>query len=388
MPAHPDIVSAQLLGRRFRLQTAPGLFSADRIDDGTRLLLENLPESAPGTVLDLGCGYGPLGLPVAAVHSQASVVLVDRDLLAVEMAKHNGAAAHLANVNCKPSLGYRDVGDERFDWILCNVPARIGAPAIRYLLGAGAARLAPGGALRVVVIRDLAPIVEEVGRSEGWRIEAVGAGARHRVFSTGPIVPALWDHEAIYTRDVVDLPTENEPLTLERPADISEDPSHLAQGLPLLIECLPRRTAGRALVWRGGYGAAAVCLARRGAEVTAGDRDLLATTFTRRNATRNGVELTTRDALWPNHVGSGRTQLVVCETPTAAGAESIQREVVELIRLLSPGGQLLWLALSKVLKDALPAVVTATRASGGLLAARGPWSVAQLRPPAGRRSDP
>src|SRR4051812_6838423 len=61
-------VAAELLGRRFRFQTAPGLFSTDRIDDGTRLLLAHLPETAPATVLDVGCGYGALGLPVAARH--------------------------------------------------------------------------------------------------------------------------------------------------------------------------------------------------------------------------------------------------------------------------------------------------------------------------------
>src|SRR5438552_4053498 len=101
-----SLVPAELLGRTFRFTTAPGLFSADRVDDGTRLLLDHLPTGVPSSVLDLGCGYGALGLPVAAKFDGARVVLVDRDTLAVEFSRRNAEAHRLSNVVTLPSLGY------------------------------------------------------------------------------------------------------------------------------------------------------------------------------------------------------------------------------------------------------------------------------------------
>jgi hypothetical protein len=97
------------------------------------------------------------------------------------------------------------------------------------------------------------------------------------------------DLEAIYVRDTVRVGA----LSLTRPQDISEDPAHARDGLPLLLDLLPRQPGARALIWRGGYGGAAVTLAGRGAEVIAADPDLLATTFTRRNAAAAGRTVVT-----------------------------------------------------------------------------------------------
>jgi ribosomal protein L11 methylase PrmA len=374
-------VSARLLGRRFRFVTAPGLFSAERIDDGTRLLLEHLPQTAPASVLDVGCGYGALGLPIASRFPDAAVLGVDRDLLAVETALGNAGLATLTNVRGQGSLGYRDIGDVRFDWIVCNVPARIGAEAIRYLLGAGATRLSTSGELRVVVINDLVPTVDRIRDAEKWDIHQVAAGSRHTVFRLGSASPVPLDHEGIYARDRVEIPARGETSQLERPHDISEDPTHRMDALPLLLDCLPRQHRGGALVWRGGYGAAAIGLARAGARVVAADRDLLATTWTRRNALARGVSVETRDVLWPSASAPGPVSLAVCELSAAAGLASAQREVVEVLSLVSRGGTLLWLGLSKPLKQVLPRVIEQCAVSGHVLASRGSWSVAQLRVP-------
>src|SRR5262249_42603871 len=65
------------------------VFSSQRIDEGTLLLLRHLPEGQPSSFLDLGCGYGALGLPVAARWPAARALLIDRDLLAVAGSAHN-----------------------------------------------------------------------------------------------------------------------------------------------------------------------------------------------------------------------------------------------------------------------------------------------------------
>ncbi|HMC34905.1 MAG TPA: methyltransferase, partial [Myxococcales bacterium] len=100
------------------------VFSSQAIDEGTLLLLQNLPAGEPRSVLDLGCGYGALGLPIAARWPSARCVLIDRDLLAVAAAAHNARALGLRNAEARPGLGYREVAGERFDWVVCNVPAR------------------------------------------------------------------------------------------------------------------------------------------------------------------------------------------------------------------------------------------------------------------------
>src|SRR5207302_4151649 len=157
-------------------------------------------------------------LPIAARWPQSRVLLVDRDLLAVAASAHNARALELENVEVRPGLGYRGLTG-RFDWVLCNVPARIGERAIRYLLQG-----APGGRVRAVVIRDLAPIVERFGKR-------VARGPRHDVFEVEPAgVP---DEDAVYARDQVEFLG----LRLDRPHDVSEDPSHFGM-LSLLADSL------------------------------------------------------------------------------------------------------------------------------------------------------
>jgi len=119
------------LGQTLALDVPWDVFASQGIDDGTLLLLQHLPEGEPASLLDLGCGYGALGLPVAARWPSARCLLVDRDLLAVAASAHNAAALGLFNAEVRPGLGYRELAGERFDWVLCNVPARIGPRAIR-----------------------------------------------------------------------------------------------------------------------------------------------------------------------------------------------------------------------------------------------------------------
>jgi 16S rRNA G1207 methylase RsmC len=376
MTSHPSI-RAVLLGRPFSFTTALGLFSTLRVDDGTKLLLEHLPPTPPKTVLDLGCGYGALGLPIAAAHPDARFVLVDRDLLAVEMSGKNAVAHGLTNVTARGSLGYRDIGDERFDWVLCNVPARIGDEAIAYILGAGAARLNNSGELRVVVIRDLGPVVERIAKERGWKVDRIADGERHIIYRTTASSAAAFDHESIYARDIAQLP-ETPPL--ERPHDISEDPGHLREGLPLLLECLPKKPPAEALVWRGGYGAAAITLASRGAQVTAADKDLLATTFTRRNAARNGRTITTIDTLSPERLPVQRFPLVVGEIGSPAGMETTVEEIRAALARTTPKGTALWLGTTKLVKDWIESQATKEKWRLTKLASRGAYTVVQIRP--------
>ncbi|HEY3447229.1 MAG TPA: methyltransferase [Myxococcales bacterium] len=375
MPLIEHHFLAEALGQRLRLVAAAGLFSADRLDDGTLLLLQNLPSAtAPRTLLDLGCGCGGLGLPIAAAHPTAKLLLVDRDLLAVRYAQRNAREHGLNNVICAGSLGYRDVGSAPFDWILCNVPARIGRDAIAAFAKGGAARLQSGGELRFVVIRDLGPVVAEVLAAQGLEGRRAAQSARHEVWAIAPrdgaCAPA--EDDTIYLRDRVKVGD----LELDRPADISEDPGHQREGLPLLLSCLPSKPGARALVWRGGYGAVSRTLARRGAKVLAADRDLLALSFTGRNA-QGTVEL--RPAATLEELAEPPFDTAVAEVQPAFGDAGALQEWKALASRVRPGGTGVSLGPTRLVEAALRKGAADGHTK---LASHGGWTVVRLRVPA------
>ncbi len=334
------------LGLTLSLDVPWDVFSSQRIDEGTLLLLDHLPAGEPRSVLDLGCGYGALGLPVAARWPSARCLLIDRDLLAVAASAHNARALGLANVEVRPGLGYRGLEGERFDWVLCNVPARIGARAIRHLLEGGRAL---GAEVRAVVIRDLAEPVRALGL-EG--LAQVARGPRHDVFALPPAPARIaLEDEEVYERDE----TEFQGLRFSRPHDASEDPSHL-RGLALLAESLPRSTPERALVFRAGYGALPLHLKARfpKAEIAAQERDLLKAAFLRRNSRALGLPVSVREAVWPAEGQPGNFPLLLGELSAPAGPGVAARELREAADLLAPGGEALILASEKQEREWLP----------------------------------
>ena len=335
------------LGQTLALDVPWDLFASQGIDDGTLLLLQHLPDGEPRSVLDLGCGYGALGLPVAARWPQARCLLVDRDLLAVAASAHNAAALGLRNVESRPGLGYRDLAGEQFDWVLCNVPARIGPRATRYLLEGGRAL---GATTRVVVIRDLRPVLEGLGLAG---LRHLASGARHDIFELLPGVARLdLADEEIYARDQ----TQFMQLRLSRPHDASEDPAH-QRALAVLADSLPRAAPKRALVFRAGYGAVPLFLKSRfpQAEVTAQERDLLDAAFLRRNAQALGLPVLVRETLFPAQGLAARSfGLVVGELSSPAGPGVAARELKEAADLLLPGGEALILASEKQEREWFP----------------------------------
>lgn len=172
--------------RSLRFRVSQELFSSYQIDTGTRLLLKTVSELAVSNsvrkVLDLGCGYGPLGLALAAVEPGREVHLVDRDALAVEFTRSNAQLNGLSNVKVYGSLGYDDLPDSDFDLILCNIPGKIGRPAIGSLLLDARRFLQAEGIVAIVVVPPLAPFVDEtLNRPEITRLLRE-EGSEHVVF--------------------------------------------------------------------------------------------------------------------------------------------------------------------------------------------------------------
>ena len=150
----PGTVDLVLPDLHLRLETDSGVFSPGRLDPGTRVLLESVPEPPQqGDLLDLGCGYGPIALTMAKRAPEATVWAVDVNRRAVELCARNAASARLDKVR---SVHVDEVPpDVRFAAIWSNPAIRIGKAALHTMLTTWLGRLAPGGVAHLVVQKHL-----------------------------------------------------------------------------------------------------------------------------------------------------------------------------------------------------------------------------------------
>ena len=137
-------------GKRLRFVTDAGVFSRGELDPGTRLLLDALPEEMAGEVLDLGCGWGPIGISVKAVWPEVRVTMADVNLRALSLSREN-AAENGAEVACVESDGFAALAGRRFDAVITNPPIRAGKQVIYRMFADAAAHLKPGGSLYLVI---------------------------------------------------------------------------------------------------------------------------------------------------------------------------------------------------------------------------------------------
>lgn len=151
-----DIVfHTELRGKSLTFHSTWGIFSPREIDAGTALLLRYLTLSEQETVLDIGCGYGPIGLAIAA-DSQGEVHLVDKDFVAVDYANKNAQLNGLSDAKAYLSNGLSAVPkDLQFTTVVSNIPAKVGKEMLTILLNDVQQQLAPGGQFVVVTINGL-----------------------------------------------------------------------------------------------------------------------------------------------------------------------------------------------------------------------------------------
>ena len=150
------LFTAELKGQPMHFSSTWGLFSPKSIDEGTRLLLDHLSVSPHDDILDLGCGYGPIGLTLAKLAPHGQAHLVDKDYIAVAYAKKNAELNRLPNVKTYLSNGLSAVPPSQyFDIIVSNVPAKIGTELLQIFLHDAKDHLKPGGQLYIVTVSGL-----------------------------------------------------------------------------------------------------------------------------------------------------------------------------------------------------------------------------------------
>ncbi len=199
-PSDRRSVTLSLPDLELTLTTDRGVFSADRVDAGTRLLLQEAPRPTigPGTALDLGCGYGPIATALGRWAPETTVWAVDVNERAVALSAENAAAngadnVHVALVDENGEAVAPDDGapsteldNVRFDGIWSNPPIRIGKPALHAMLTRWLDRLTPQGRAWLVVQRHLgADSLAAWLQAEGWPTQRLVSRAGYRLLEVG-----------------------------------------------------------------------------------------------------------------------------------------------------------------------------------------------------------
>ncbi|MBO3749758.1 methyltransferase [Streptosporangiaceae bacterium NEAU-GS5] len=182
----PGSVTLALPDLHLRLETDRGMFSPDRVDAGTRILLETVPPPpADGDLLDLGCGYGPIALTMATRAPQATVWAVDVNRRALELCARNAATAALYKVRC--THADEVPGDVRFRAIWSNPAIRIGKAALHEMLLRWLGRLTPDGAAHLVVQKHLgSDSLQRWLEEQGFTAARAASRSAYRILKVTP----------------------------------------------------------------------------------------------------------------------------------------------------------------------------------------------------------
>ena len=177
-------VTASVWGHSLSLDSGSGVFAQGRVDVGTAVLFRETSAPAGGRVLDLGCGYGVIGLAIAAAVPGAMVTGVDVNERAVLLANENAAALGVADrftATIPPGVP----AGATYDELWSNPPIRIGKAALHELLLTWLPRLVPGGRAVLVVGKNLgADSLQRWLGEQGYPTERIASAKGFRVLET------------------------------------------------------------------------------------------------------------------------------------------------------------------------------------------------------------
>ncbi|RUM86271.1 MAG: methyltransferase [Candidatus Thioglobus sp.] len=175
-------IQTTLLGHDLTLKTRWGVFSPRAIDEGTLLLMKYLDIDEHDKCLDLGCGYGPIGLSVAKSCPQGEVHMVDKDFVAVELSNNNAKLNHIDNAKAYLSDAFLSVNkDNYFDQIISNVPAKVGREQLSIILYDAYDALKPGGKITFVTINGLRNFIKDNFKSVFGNYKKLKQGQKYTI---------------------------------------------------------------------------------------------------------------------------------------------------------------------------------------------------------------
>jgi len=145
------IIHTYLRGRSFEFLTASGVFSKKRVDLGTRVLIESMILPEKGYVLDVGCGYGAVGIVAASSNLDLHAVMVDVNKRAVWLTKQNIQLNNVSNAEVRRGYLYEPVKDLAFNCILSNPPVSAGVETVKTMISEAPKYMANKASFQMVV---------------------------------------------------------------------------------------------------------------------------------------------------------------------------------------------------------------------------------------------
>jgi len=181
-----DIVfETELRSHAMKFSSTWGLFSPREIDSGTDLLLKYIDITDNDHILDLGCGYGPIGITLAKEAKNGNVLMVDKDFVAVDYARRNIELNRLGNAQAMLSNGLAQIpADRKFTTVVSNIPAKVGKEMLSIFLHDIKQHLEPGGQFVVVTINGLRDYMKRTFNESFGNYEKVKQGRDYTISRT------------------------------------------------------------------------------------------------------------------------------------------------------------------------------------------------------------
>ena len=355
-PYYKKEVTLRIGGRGLVFRVSQTLFSSFGIDAGTEFLLRTLHREGGKfrKVLDLGCGYGPIGIVLKALNPGTALHMVDRDSLAVgyaaENAQHNGITDALVYA----SIAFDDVEDRDFDLIAMNMPGKGGEAVIASWLRSAPLYLSRNGKVAVVVVSPLEPLVDEaVAGIPGASVVFRRRRASHTVLvysvdsGQDPPQPLVRSFDrGDYDRSHAAFAYGQTRYSMRTVFGLPQFDSLGHQTLLLfsVLESLHQSTGRRVLVLNPGQGHVPVLLAKTliPGSIDMVDRDLLALRCSARNLTLNGYDGSRVSTGHGEITDGGRSQydLIVGEMRDDEGPDVAAMKLRQAVDRLAPGGEM------------------------------------------------
>ena len=174
------VLDVELFGSNLKLHTRWGIFSPRDLDGGTKLLMKYFSADIDDICLDIGCGYGPIGLALAKHCSKGEIHMVDKDFVAVDLANYNAKLNNIVNAKAYLSDAFLQVpSDIKFNQIVSNIPAKVGREQLSIILYDALDALKPGGVITVVTINGLKDFIKNNFKSVFGNYKKIKQGQKY-----------------------------------------------------------------------------------------------------------------------------------------------------------------------------------------------------------------